>query len=45
MILQNGKSSKGNLVDLDEMDEKGVVRELFHCIVREVRDEVRCRSC
>lgn len=40
VILQNGKSSKGNLVDLDEMDEKGVVRELFHCIVREVRDEV-----
>ena len=29
------------LVDLEEMDEKAVTYELFHSIVREVRDEVR----
>ena len=29
-----------NLVDLEEMDEKAVTYELFHSIVREVRDEV-----
>lgn len=28
------------LVDLEDMDEKAVVYELFHSIVREVRDEV-----
>ena len=32
----NGKK----LVDLEEMDEKAVTYELFHSIVREVRDEV-----
>ena len=32
----NGKS----LVDLEEMEEKAVIYELFHSIVREVRDEV-----
>ena len=32
----NGKS----LVDLEEMEEKAVTYELFHSIVREVRDEV-----
>ena len=38
--LQNGKSNKNSLVDLDDMEEKAVVYELFHSIVREVRDEV-----
>ena len=32
----NGKK----LIDLEEMDEKAVTYELFHSIVREVRDEV-----
>lgn len=38
--LQNAKSNKNSLVDLDDMEEKAVVYELFHSIVREVRDEV-----
>ena len=38
--LRNGKSDKSGSVDLDDMDEKAVVYELFHSIVREVRDEV-----
>ena len=32
--------SDKNPVDLEEMDEKAVTYELFHSIVREVRDEV-----
>lgn len=38
--LQYGKFDKNRSVDLDDMDEKAVVYELFHSIVREVRDEV-----
>ena len=38
--LQYGKFDKKRSVDLDDMDEKAVVYELFHSIVREVRDEV-----
>ena len=40
MKLQNGKPEKSNLVDLDDMDGKAVVYELFYSIMREVRDEV-----
>ena len=38
--LQYDKFDKNRSVDLDDMDEKAVVYELFHSIVREVRDEV-----
>lgn len=38
--LQYNKFDKNISVDLDDMDEKAVVYELFHSIVREVRDEV-----
>ena len=34
-------NSKEHFIDINEMDEKAVVHELFHSIVREVRDEVR----
>jgi len=36
----NQQLSGENLVDLEEMDKKAVTYELFHSIVREVRDEV-----
>jgi len=38
--LQNGKPDKNSVVDIDDMDDKAVVYEFFHSIVREVRDEV-----
>lgn len=34
-------NNKEHFIDINEMDEKAVVHELFHSIVREVRDEVR----
>lgn len=34
-------NSKEHFIDINEMDEKAVVHELFHSIIREVRDEVR----
>lgn len=40
MKLQNGKPDKNSVVDIDDMDDKAVVYEFFHSIVREVRDEV-----
>lgn len=40
MKLQSGKPDKNSVVDLGDMDEKAVVYEFFHSIVREVRDEV-----
>ena len=38
--LTSQQLSGKNPVDLEEMDEKAVTYELFHSIVREVRDEV-----
>lgn len=38
--LHDGKPDKNSSVDLDDMEEKAVVHEFFHSIVREVRDEV-----
>ena len=40
MKLHDGKPDKNSSVDLDDMEEKAVVHEFFHSIVREVRDEV-----
>ena len=40
MKQTNQQLSGENLVDLEEMDKKAVTYELFHSIVREVRDEV-----
>ena len=40
MKLQDCKPDKNSSVDLDDMEERAVVHELFHSIVREVRDEV-----
>ena len=40
-MQQTSKQLSGkSLVDLEEMEEKAVTYELFHSIVREVRDEV-----
>lgn len=40
-VQQTSEQLSGkSLVDLEEMEEKAVTYELFHSIVREVRDEV-----
>ncbi len=40
-VKQSSKQTEDtSLVELEDMDEKAVVYELFHSIVREVRDEV-----
>lgn len=36
----NKQTVNKNVVDIEDMDGKAVVYELFHSIVREVRDEV-----
>ena len=33
-------NSKEHFIDINEMDEKAVVHELFHSIVREVRERM-----
>lgn len=40
MNQTSGQLTGKNPVDLEKMEEKAVTYELFHSIVREVRDEV-----
>jgi len=43
-VKPQNHNSKEHFIDINEMDEKAVVHELFHSIVREVRDEINIRE-
>lgn len=43
-VKPQNHNSKEHFIDINEMDEKAVVHELFHSIVREVRDEINIQE-